>query len=115
MVSSLAVGRSVGHVEGPGKVSGRARYAGDITLPGLLWGKCLRSPFPHARILSIDVSRAKALAGVHAVLTGADLPDRFIGRSIRDMYPLARDKVRFVGEKVVAVAADSAEIAEEAT
>jgi CO/xanthine dehydrogenase Mo-binding subunit len=114
MVSSTAVGRSVGHVEGPGKVSGAARYAGDISLPDMISGKCLRSPYPHARILSIDTSRARALAGVRAVITGADLPDRFIGRSIRDMYPLARDRVRFAGEKVAAVAADTPEIAEEA-
>jgi CO/xanthine dehydrogenase Mo-binding subunit len=114
MVSSTAVGRSVGHVEGPGKVSGGARYAADISLPNMIWGKCLRSPYPHARILSIDTSRARSLPGVQAVLAGADLPDRFIGRSIRDMYPLARDRVRFAGEKVAAVAADSPEIAEEA-
>lgn len=114
MVATPAVGRSVGHVEGPGKVSGRARYAGDIALPGMLIGKCLRSPYPNARIVSIDTSRAKALPGVHAVLTGDDLPDRFIGRSIRDQYPLARGRVRFAGDKVAAVAADSADIAEEA-
>ncbi|HTE86919.1 MAG TPA: xanthine dehydrogenase family protein molybdopterin-binding subunit, partial [Dehalococcoidia bacterium] len=114
MVSSPTVGRSVGHVEGPGKVSGLARYAGDISLPGMLAGKCLRSPYPCAHILSIDTSRAIALPGVRAVLTGADLPERFIGRSIRDQYPLARDRVRFAGDKVAAVAADSTEIAEEA-
>jgi CO/xanthine dehydrogenase Mo-binding subunit len=114
MVNSPAIGRPVGHVEGPLKVTGRARYTADLALPGMLAGKCLRSPFPSARIVSIDTSRAQALPGVHAVLTGADLPDRRIGRNIQDSYPLARDRVRFIGEKVAAVAADSAEIAEEA-
>jgi CO/xanthine dehydrogenase Mo-binding subunit len=114
MVSSPSIGRAVGHVEGPGKVSGQARYAGDISLPGMLTGKCLRSPYPSARIVSIDASRARMLPGVHAVLTGDDLPARYIGRSIRDQWPLARDRVRFAGEKVAAVAADSGDIAEEA-
>ena len=114
MVSSPAVGRSVGHVEGPDKVSGRARYTGDIRLPGMLSGKCLRSPYPHARIISIDTSRAKALPGVYAVITGAGLPDRLIGRAVLDVPVLARDKVRFAGEKVAAVAAESPDIAEEA-
>src|SRR6266536_4069189 len=114
MVTAPSIGRGRGHVQGPGKVSGLARYAGDISLPGMLAGKCLRSPYPSAQIISISTSRARALPGVHAVLTGVDLPERFIGRSIRDQYPLARDRVRFAGEKVVAVAADSAEMAEEA-
>ena len=107
-----SVGQPVAHVEGPDKVTGRARYTADIALPGMLWGKCLRSPFPHARIRSIDVSQAAALPGVQAVLTGADLPERRLGRFFLDLPVLARDVVRFVGEKVVAVAAESADIAE---
>jgi CO/xanthine dehydrogenase Mo-binding subunit len=114
MASLASIGQPAGHVEGPAKVTGRTRYAADITLPGMLWGKCLRSPFPHARILSIEVSQARELAGVHAVLTGADLPEVRIGRFFLDMPVLARDRVRFVGEKVVAVAAESPDIAEEA-
>ena len=114
MANFASVGQSVGHVEGPDKVTGRARYTADVVLPGMLWGKCLRSPFPHARIVSIDTSRAKELPGVHAVITGAELPDRRIGRFFLDMPVLARDVVRFVGEKVVAVAAESMDIAEEA-
>ncbi len=114
MASLASVGRPAGHVEGPSKVTGQARYTADIRLPGLLYGKCLRSPFPHARIVSIDTSQAKALAGVHAVITGAELPDRRIGRFFLDKPVLARDVVRFVGEKVVAVAAESMDIAEEA-
>src|SRR5262245_55636653 len=83
-------------------------------LPGMLWGKCLRSPFPHARLLAIDVSHARRLPGVHAVLTGADVPEVRLGRFLLDIPILARDRVRFVGEKVVAVAAASPDIAEEA-
>jgi CO/xanthine dehydrogenase Mo-binding subunit len=81
----------------------------------MLRGLTLRSPYPHARILSIDTTAAKALPGVHAVLVGADLPpDARIGRNMRDMHVLAQDKVRFVGEKVAAVAADTLAIAQEA-
>ncbi|MEA2640569.1 MAG: hypothetical protein QOF51_1963 [Chloroflexota bacterium] len=102
-------------IDGVDKVTGSATYAADITRPGQLVGKILRSPYPHARIVSIDTSRAKALPGVHAVLIGQDLsPDFLVGRSMRDMPVLARDKVRFVGEKVAAVAAETAEIADEA-
>src|SRR3712207_1543639 len=98
-------------IDGFDKVTGAATYAADITRPAMLWGKILRSPYPHARIISIDTSAAKALPGVHAVLTGADLPeDYLIGRAMRDMPVLARDVVRFVGEKVAAVAAESREI-----
>ncbi len=96
------------------KVTGSTRYAGDVLRPGTLWGRVLRSPFPHARILGIDAEAARALTGVHAVLAGADLPDVRVGRAVRDMPVLARDRVRFVGEKVVAVAAESPAIAERA-
>ncbi len=114
MVSAAAIGQPVGHVEGPEKVSGRMRYTADIDLPGMLWGRCLRSPYPHARIVSIDTSRAAALPGVRATITGAELPDSRIGRRVLDVPVLARDKARFVGEKIAAVAADSRDLAEEA-
>ncbi len=114
MVNLASIGQPTGHIEGPAKVTGRALYTADITLPGMLWGKCLRSPFPHARILSIDVSKARQLAGVHAVITSGNLPDIPIGRFFLDMPVLARGQVRFMGEKVVAVAAESSDIAEEA-
>jgi CO/xanthine dehydrogenase Mo-binding subunit len=81
----------------------------------MLWGKVLRSPMPHARIVAIDTTAAAALPGVHAVLVGADLPpDTRVGRNMRDMPILARYKVRFAGEKVAAVAAETEEIAEAA-
>src|SRR6266850_2117641 len=108
------IGKPIGRVDGIEKVRGEARYAGDVTLPGLIWGKTLRSPLPHARILRIDTSRAKALAGVLAVLTARDLPNILVGRRMFDMPLLARDRVRFIGERVAVVAAVDPDIAEEA-
>ena len=108
------IGQPVTQAEGPDKVSGQALYAADIDRPGLLWGKVLRSPYPHARILSIDTARARRMPGVHAVVAGSDLPDNRVGRLLRDHPVLARDKVLFVGDKVVAVAAESPGLAEEA-
>jgi carbon-monoxide dehydrogenase large subunit len=114
MMAHRIVGQPIGKLEGIGKVSGQARYSGDVTLPGLVWGKALRSPLPHARILRIDTSRARALPGVLAVLTAQDLPNILVGRRMFDMPMLARDRVRFIGEKVAAVAAVDPDIAEEA-
>ena len=111
--TTRAIGQSIVRGEGPDKVTGKSVYAADVSLPGMLWGKVLRSPFPHARIVSIDTEQAKAVPGVHAVITAADLPDSLVGRRLRDMPVLARDVVRFVGEKVAAVAAETEEAAEE--
>src|SRR5215469_4637038 len=92
-------------VDAYAKVTGRALYADDIMLPRMLYGRLLRSPYPHARILSIDASRAPALPGVLAVITGADLPQKYgILPSSQDEYALAIDKVRYVGDPVAAVA-----------
>ena len=114
MTTYTTVGRSIPRGEGPNKVSGKAIYTADVILPGMLWGKVLRSPFPHARIVHVDAFRAKTLPGVHCVLSGQDLPDNRVGRRLRDIPVLARDKVRFVGEKVAAVAAVDRDVAEEA-
>jgi CO/xanthine dehydrogenase Mo-binding subunit len=108
------IGQLVGRAEGPEKVSGAAVYPADINLPGTLIGKCLRSPYPHARITSIDASAARRVPGVYAVLTGFDIPDLLVGRMLRDIPILAHDIVRFVGQKVAAVAADDDDSAEEA-
>jgi carbon-monoxide dehydrogenase large subunit len=108
------IGLPVGRAEGPEKVTGTAVYPADITLPGTLVGKCLRSPYAYARILSIDASAARRVPGVHAVLTGFDIPEMLVGRFLRDMPILARDVVRFVGQKVAAVAAEDIDAAEEA-
>src|SRR5947199_6920050 len=109
------LGTPIGRVEGTEKVSGAARYSGDVSVPGLIWGKALRSPLPHARIARIDVTRAKALPGVLAVLTAKDLPGILVGRRMFDMPLLARERVRFIGEKVAVVAAADPDVAEEAT
>ena len=113
-LSGKSVGQGVRRVDGVAKVTGRARYAGDVDLPGMLTGRALRSPHPFARIVSIDVAKAKALPGVHAVLTGADVPETRYGRMCKDIPVLAQGVARFVGEKLAAVAAETAEIAEAA-
>jgi len=108
------VGKAVPRIEGHGKVTGQTKYAADLPFEGLLWAKVLRSPLPHARIVKVDTSKAKALKGVRAVLTGADVPNVYVGTRVKDQPVLASDKVRFVGDAVAAVAADSRAIAEEA-
>jgi CO/xanthine dehydrogenase Mo-binding subunit len=97
-------------------VSGKAIYAADVPVENALWGKCLFSPFPHARIVSIDTSAAKALPGVHAVITGLDFLGKahLMGRTLRDIALLAGDRVRYAGERVAAVAADDEDIAQHA-
>ena len=100
------IGRPMRKVDGLAKASGRARYTDDIALPGMLHAKILRSPHPHARIVGIDTSRAEALQGVHAVVTGAEMPVTYgIIPWTPDEHPLCVDKVRYVGDGVAAVAA----------
>src|SRR3990170_2595722 len=108
------VGNPTPRIEGELKVSGKAVYAADVTLPGMLWGKLVRSPIASGKIKRIDVSKALALRGVHAVVTGEDCTGLKIGRRLYDMPILADGEVRFIGEKVAAVAADTELIAEEA-
>ncbi len=110
------LGKSIPRIDAYEKVTGSAKYAADIELPGMLWCKILRSPLPHARILNIDVSRAKRLIGVKAVCTAKDFNGFRWGWMpiTRDEPPLAEDKVRFYGEGVAAVAAIDEEVAEEA-
>jgi len=105
--------RDVPRIDALEKVTGTAIYTGDIEFPNLLHGKILTSPYPHARIVRIDTSRAERMEGVCAVVTGKDMPFLF-GDSLVDRAPLAIDKVRFVGEPVAAVAAYSESVAEEA-
>jgi CO/xanthine dehydrogenase Mo-binding subunit len=109
-----SVGRAVSRADGMEKVTGLAVYGVDATRPGMLWGKVLRSPVSHARIVNIDTSRAVRLPGVRAIITGKDLPSKRVGRMLKDAPVLALDRVLFIGEKMAAVAADSPEIAEEA-
>src|SRR5437764_207546 len=100
--SYTTVGQPVLRVDGLEKVTGRAEFIGDVTLPGMLWAAILRSPYPHARIRSIDATQARKLPGVVAVATAADTPKRLWGAFVRDMPILAIDKVRYVGEEVAA-------------
>lgn len=108
------LGTSVPQVTARAKVLGRAQYAGDIKVAGMLHGKVLRSPYPHARIVSIDVSAALALPGVKAVLTGADTPKTMWGVHHKERRILAEGRVIFSGEEVAAVAATTEEIARDA-
>ena len=106
------VGHSVPRVDGIDKVTGKAKFVGDLTIPGMLQGKILRSTYPHARLVSIDASQAEALPGVIAVLTASDIADLNLIYSGRPV--IATDKVRYVGEPVAAVAAVDLATAEEA-
>lgn len=109
------IGQPLPKVDAYGKVTGRALYADDIMLPRMLHAALLRSPHPHARILSIDTRKAQDLPGVLAVITGEDLPRKFgILPSSQDEYALAIDKVRYVGDPVAAIAALDTETLEEA-
>ena len=111
-----AVGSDVPRVDGNAKVSGSAQYTADIELPGMLHAKALRSPHPHAKLVSVDVSKAAALPGVIAVVTRDDLEglNPYYGAVVEDQPVLAIDRVRCVGDIVAAVAAEEREIAEEA-
>jgi CO/xanthine dehydrogenase Mo-binding subunit len=113
-VTYRTVGKALPRIEGEGKVTGQTKYAADLPFENLLWAKVLRASVPHARIVNIDTSKAKALRGVHAVLTGADVKDVYVGTRVKDQPVLAYDKVRMSGDAVAAVAADSEEIAEHA-
>jgi nicotinate dehydrogenase large molybdopterin subunit len=101
------IGKNVRRIDAPSKVAGRLKYAGDMTMPGMLHVQVLRSPHAHARIVSIDTSAAGAMGGVEAVITSADVPgeDGF-GVFVNDQPIMARGKVRYVGEAIAAVAAE---------
>jgi len=109
------VGESVERPDGAPKVKGEFRYASDLWEQGMLHGATLRSPHAHARIVSIDTAKARALPAVRAVLTHEDLPnEELYGLMKSDQYPLARGKVRFIGDPVAVVAADDAHTARDA-
>lgn len=95
------------------KVTGAALYGADVNFPGQLYGALTRSPHPHARIKAVRVEKAKAVPGVRAVVTGADYPEPY-GQFIADQPIIALDKVRYQGEPVAAVAAETEEAAREA-
>lgn len=110
-----AISVSVPPIEVREKVTGQAKYTDDYTFPGMLFARTLRSPYPHARIISINKEKAKALPGVQAVLTHEDVPgENLHGLVYRDWPVLCHDVVRYVGDAVAIVAADTQELADEA-
>lgn len=113
-MSESTLGKNTAQVNARSKVMGRAQYAGDLQWPGMLHGKVLRSPYPHARIVRIDTAAAQALPGVRAVLTGHNSAGTPWGVHHKERRTLALDQVRFAGEEVAAVAAISEEIARDA-
>ncbi len=115
MTQLSVVGKSILRSDARAKVLGREAFCVDLKLPGMLHAKVLGSPYPHAKIASIDVSAAEKLPGVRCVVTEKDAPKRLTGTgTVRDMPLLARDVVRYAGEPVAAVAATTIEAAEEA-
>jgi len=114
--SFRVVGTSPRRIDGVEKVTGQAKFTGDLALDGLLHAKVLRSPVPHALIAAIDASKAEAFPGVVAVLTREDLTgiDPFYGHCLRDRPLIAVDRVRYIGEPVALVAAETAATANEA-
>lgn len=110
---SKYIGVSVPRVDGVKKVTGAAKYVGDMKWPRMLYAKCVKSPYAHAKIVSIDISAAKALKGVHDVITG-DYYTKRGGLYLEDKNFLAVNTVKFCGEPVVAIAAETPEIAEAA-
>ena len=108
------LGRNELRIDGRGKVSGETKYSADFKRDGMLWAAFAASPYAHARIVSVNINDAKAMPGVHAVITGTSIGERYFGCMLKDWPILARDEVKFVGEYVAAVAADTPEQAEAA-
>jgi CO/xanthine dehydrogenase Mo-binding subunit len=108
------VGKPLPRLDGPDSVTGRAIYTVDVALPEMLHVKLFRSDLPHAKIRRLDVSRARALNGVAAVLTADDVPAKRFGFGVQDEQLLAGDKVRYVGDVIAAVAAVDETTAEQA-
>ncbi len=116
MTESSLIGKRIPRIDSMAKATGEAKFTADLTLPRMLYGKILRSPYPHARILNIDTSKAERVPGVQVVVTGRDTSGEKWGvfRYSRDQQLIPLDKVRYVGEELAAVAAVSEDIAQEA-
>ena len=108
------IGKSFDRIDGVAKATGKAVYSTDLVLPGMLFGKILRSPYTHARIIKLDVDKAKQYPGVRAVLTAKDIPNNTEYWHGDDAWILAEDEVKYIGDNVAIVAADSEAIAKEA-
>lgn len=113
MTEYTVLGKRLPRVDAQDKAIGRAMYSGDISLPNMLYGKVLRSPYAHAKIRKLDVSKAKALKGVMAVITAEDVPEQKEKSSPKSPR-LAREKVLYAGQPIAAVAAINLDIAVEA-
>ncbi len=114
MMYSTVVGESVPRIDAVDKVTGAAKFTDDSQFgAGLLYGRLVRSQHPHALIKKIDASKALALPGVKAVVTGADTPG-YIGLYLKDRHIFATDRVRYIGDPVAGVVATSEELAERA-
>ena len=111
---SEIIGQSISRIDGPDKVTGETVYTADVALPGMLTGKILRSPHPHARIRGFDTTAAWAVPRVKAIVTGEDARGFLQGKVLRDLPVLCWDKVRYIGDRVAAVAAETPEAADEA-
>src|SRR6516165_2562374 len=115
MADYSVIGKSIAMIDAAGKTTGSGKYADDFSLPGMLVGKVLHSPYPHALIKRIDLAKAKALEGVVAIVTGDDAPNQYgilpVGH---DETALAVEKVRYIGDNVACVAAVKEDIAERA-
>jgi len=114
MSTQRVAGQALPRLDGRAKVTGEYIYGMDFTMPGMLHGKVLRSPHPHARIVETDVRKASALPGVRAILTGQDVPALLMPGTVWDQPLLAYDRVRYAGEPVALIAADRPEVADEA-
>ena len=114
MAKYRVIGTPVERVDGPEMLSGQALYGPDVKLPGMLWGKILRSPIPHGKVLRVDVEKATKHPGVKKVICAQDVPSRLYGYAIEDEHIFAIDKVHYVGQPVAAVAAIDEDTAEEA-
>ena len=110
------IGRSLPKTDNPALASGKARFVGDLVLPGMLHGRLVRSPLAHARIRNVDVAAARALPGVVDVIVPSDVAHlpAFSTAQVKDMRALAVDRVRFVGDALAGIVAETPEIAEEA-
>src|SRR5262247_4466552 len=114
MATLKVVGKSHPRLDGRETVTGRATYTVDVVLPSMLHAKLFRSSVPHAKIQRLDVSRARTLTGVAAVLTAADVPRKRFGFTVQDEELFAGEKVRYVGDVIAAVAAVDEETADQA-
>ncbi len=108
------LGKALPRIDGRPKATGASSYAADMSMPGCLHGRILRSPYPHARVLNIDTSKAEAVKGVKVILTARDLPDVHYGMWILDQRLFQPDKVRYIGDEVAALAAGDEDAAREA-